>query len=152
MVRQSVRHPARVQRLLQRIKHQRCIHAAHHPPADDITAVHVNDEGGVNVAAVRRHVGEVRHPQLVWPARAEVAFDQIRQVRTPFADGGALALAPPRRIVLFRPFAGEVFGEFRPARVAVQGVVDTEIFARVCRDGGQARRPPASLASRRRSR
>ena len=98
MVRQSIGHPARVQRLLQRIKHQRRLHATHHPPADDITAVHVDDEGGVNVAAARRHAGEVCHPQLVWPARAEVAFDQIRQVRTPFADGGALALAAPHAL------------------------------------------------------
>ena len=78
VVRQSIGHPARVQRLLQRIKHQRRLHATHHPPADDITAVHVDNEGGVNVAAARRHVGEVRHPKPIGAARAEVAFDQVR--------------------------------------------------------------------------
>ena len=99
VVRQSIGHPARVQRLLQRIKHQRRLHATHHPPADDIAAVYVDNEGGAS-AAVSGEVKSATH-SWIWPIRAEVAFDQIRQVRTPFADGGALALAAPYTLDMF---------------------------------------------------
>ena len=50
-------------------------------PADDRTREDVDDEGHVHEAGPARHVGQVRDPELVRAARAELTLDQIRRIR-----------------------------------------------------------------------
>src|SRR6266511_6210302 len=48
-----------------------------HRPADDATAVAVDDRGQIEPALPAAHVLDVGDPELVRPARVEVALDQV---------------------------------------------------------------------------
>ena len=66
-------------------------------PTDDHAREDVDDESGVETAAMGFHVGEVGNPELVGRSRGEVAIDQVG--RTVLAHVGAsddlVGLAPP---------------------------------------------------------
>ena len=51
---------------------------ARHPPADDAAREDVDDERHVDEPRPGRHVGQVRHPQLVRPRRRELALHADR--------------------------------------------------------------------------
>jgi hypothetical protein len=76
----------------QRVEDQRGAHVAGELPADDPAAVGVDDEREEHHALPAPQVGQVGHPQLVRPARAEVALDEIG----PAARFGVGPRGPPR--------------------------------------------------------
>jgi hypothetical protein len=71
----------RIQRLLQRVEHEVGLHGTADPPAHDATREHIDDEGDVHEALPSRHVGEVRHPQLVRSLGVEVPVDAVQRTR-----------------------------------------------------------------------
>ncbi|AAW74375.1 hypothetical protein XOO1121 [Xanthomonas oryzae pv. oryzae KACC 10331] len=71
----------RMQRLLERIEHQLGPHRRRRLPAHDPACEYVDDEGDADPALPRRHIGEVRDPQRVWPIRSELPVDVIERAR-----------------------------------------------------------------------
>src|SRR5207237_7936230 len=70
-----------VERLLESIERQIISQRTRHAPADNPAGEPVDDEPDVGEAPPRRHVRQVRDPQLIRPHRGEPARDKIR--RTP---------------------------------------------------------------------
>ena len=88
------RHPERVVGQFRR-------HARRHRPADDPPRPHVHQDGQVEPALMGPHVGDVREPHLVRPARGEVAAHQVGRGarlrrRLPCLAFGALGAAARR--------------------------------------------------------
>jgi hypothetical protein len=50
----------------------------HRPPHDPATPC-VEDDGEIEEAGPRRHVGDVRHPRAIGPVGSEGALDEIRR-------------------------------------------------------------------------
>jgi hypothetical protein len=85
----DLRTTALVDRLLERVEDEIGPQRRRHAPADNAAGEDVDDEGDVDEAAPRRHVGEVGHPQLVGPGRRKLAIDEIRRpLRGRVASGG----------------------------------------------------------------
>src|SRR4051794_28514668 len=74
------------QRLFHGAGHQRGLLAAHHPPPENATGVHIGDEGDVHEAGQRPDIGEIGHPPHVRLRRLAPAT--LEQVRVPW---GALS-------------------------------------------------------------
>ena len=64
-------------------------------PADDAPREDVDDEGHVDEAAPRRHVGQVRHPELIRPGRGERSTRSSRR-----------SVAGPDCVVVIHPARG----------------------------------------------
>ena len=56
---------ARVDRLFPRVEDEGGAQRGGLPPADDAPREHIDDEGDIDEPGPGRHVGEVRHPQLI---------------------------------------------------------------------------------------
>jgi len=63
-------------------------------PADNATAVGVEDGGHIDLALAGGVLGHVHHPQLVGPVRVELAADQIVRWFRAVAAGAAMATPP----------------------------------------------------------
>ena len=77
MVHQGFAWRALVQGLFERIERQVASKRARHAPADDGTREYIDDEGDVGKADPRRHVRDVRHPQLVRSTRHERTLHEV---------------------------------------------------------------------------
>ncbi len=67
-------------------------------PADDGSAVDVEDEGDVHPSLPGRGVGDVGQPQLVGPGRHEAAIDQIRRAKRAVVGRGGEAPSRNQRV------------------------------------------------------
>ena len=97
-------------RLLEGVEHQVGAHRVRDLPADDPAGEDVNDEGRVDEAVGRGHVGEVGYPQLIRPRGAELSVHEIRHDRSGVGprghDGAAAADGAPQPQHLHEPFDG----------------------------------------------
>ena len=59
------------------VHHQRRRHCTRRLPPDNLAREDVGDKGNVDNAGPGRAVGEVRHPELIWSRRAEVALNEV---------------------------------------------------------------------------
>lgn len=88
---------ALLQRHVQRCEHEVCGHAFSHGPAHHAPAPDINDNRQVEEPHPGRHVGHVRHPQLVRTCGVETPVDQVMgrglMLVTAGGDGEASALA-----------------------------------------------------------
>jgi len=64
-------------RHVQGVEHDVGLEAGRHRPADDSPAPDIEDDGEVEESGPRRHVGDVRDPELVRAGGREVATDQV---------------------------------------------------------------------------
>ena len=67
----------RVDRLFERVQHEIRPQRRGHAPADNPAGKDIDDERDVDKARPRRHVSEVRHPELIRPRGLKLAVDQI---------------------------------------------------------------------------
>lgn len=85
------------QRHVQGGEHEVCGHAFSHGPANHTSAPDIDDDGQIEEPHPGRHVGHVRHPQLVRSCGVEPALDQVMgrclTLVTAGGDGEASALA-----------------------------------------------------------
>ena len=72
---------ARVDRLLQRVEDEVGAQRGGHPPADDAPREHIDDEGDIDEPGPGRHVGEIRHPQLIRSRGRELPINEIGRSR-----------------------------------------------------------------------
>ena len=73
---------ARVDRLFQRVEDEGGAQRGGHPPADDAPRAHIDDEGDLDEPGPGRHVGEVRHPQLMRSRGRKLPIDEIGRSRS----------------------------------------------------------------------
>src|SRR3977135_1734065 len=68
-----------MQRLLERIQYQLCVHRAAHPPSHDPAGKDVDDESNIHKARPGCHERKVRHPQLIRPRGREAPLYAIQR-------------------------------------------------------------------------
>ncbi len=81
--------PPLPQRHVERVQHELRAQVVRHRPADDSSTPRIDHDRQVQESGPRRHVRDVRHPELVGTRCSEVALDEVR--------GRTRVAIPPRR-------------------------------------------------------